>query len=100
MSKKLVVSVRDVKVGEYRSLVQVGSRAEGEHQFMGLLIDPKSPCHRFPRDYQLHHLGNFNTITGVLEPAVDATLDITPYVLVDELVESNKAVSDFKPSVG
>lgn len=100
MAKKLLVSIRDVKVGEYLGLVQVRNTAEAERQFMALCMDSKSPMYSFPRDFQMHQVGTFDPESGVIEPC--ASVDLTPYTRVDELVarREREETTDFKLNDG
>lgn len=95
--KKTIVSIRDVKTGEYLSLVLVKNHLEAKRAFLGLCFEPKSPLYRFPRDYQLHVIGEFNvTLGGIV--GTDHIEDITPYTEVDELVSKRDRaeLADFK----
>lgn len=79
---RLVVSIRDVKVGEYMSLVVVKNVGEAERAFQNLCMEPRSPLHRFPRDYQMHQVGTFNPESGEISGI--SVKDVTPYSWIDE----------------
>lgn len=100
--KRMVVSIRDVKTGEYLGLVQVKNQAEAERSFLSLCMDPKSPMYRFPRDYHLHLVGGFDPETGKLAGVDDGVKDLTPYTVIDELVTKREAIvmADWKASEG
>lgn len=95
--KKTIVSIRDVKTGEYLSLVLVKNHLEAKRAFLGLVHEPKSPLYRFPRDYHLHVIGEFNMLLGGIT-GTEHIEDITPYAEVDELVLKRERldVEDFK----
>lgn len=96
---KMIVSIRDVKTQEYLGLVQVKNVPEAIRQFVGLCLDPRSPMYRFPRDYQVHHLGSFDVDTGKITP-LELVADLTPYTHIDELVTKRERaeLADYKSS--
>lgn len=101
MAKMIVVSVRDVKAERYLGITLVEKQVEAQRHFLMLLREPKSPMHAFPRDYQIHEVGQFDTFTGEME-GLTTKGDLTPYHLVDEYVAKTErdAEEDRKLSEG
>ncbi|WNK13373.1 MAG: nonstructural protein [Microvirus sp.] len=95
--KKMLVSIKDVKTGEYLGLVQAVNVNDAQRSFMALCMEPKSPLYRFPRDYQLHNLGEFDNCTGDID-GLTKIEDLTPYEFVDGLVRRRDAaeLADYK----
>lgn len=85
----IVVSVRDVKVGEYLSLVLAKNVDDAQRHFLGMVREPRSPLYSFPRDYQLHIFGTFNAESGTIYPE-SKNRDITPYNSVEAAILDNE----------
>lgn len=61
-------SIFDSRTGLYNP--PFNARSEGDASRMVALMtqNPESMFSKFPEDYVLYHLGNFNEDTGMLEP--------------------------------
>jgi hypothetical protein len=95
--KKMIVSIRDVKTREYLGLVQVVNWDDAKRSFMGLCMEPKSPLYRFPRDFRLHVVGEFDVSSGKIT-ATETVEDITPYDHVEHLINKRERaeLADYK----
>lgn len=80
--KRLMVSIRDVKVGEYLGITLTKNTAEAQRHFLTLVNHEGAILNKFPRDYQLHIVGTFDTELGACCPGINVE-DITPYCEVD-----------------
>lgn len=80
--KRLIVSIRDVKLGEYLGLSLTKNTAETQRHFMTLVTQDGNAINKFPRDYQVHIVGTFDTELGALMSPQNVE-DVTPYCEVD-----------------
>lgn len=85
MRQKMVIGLRDVKVGEYTAVFPLRSELEAQRVFLEGVENANSPLGRFPRDYQIHLIGMFDPETGAIVPEVPVR-DVTPYSGLDELI--------------
>lgn len=65
-----IFSVFDVKTEEYSAPFYSPTLAAGERAFGDVLGDPESVLAKHPEDYQLYHLGSFDTESGRFSPEV------------------------------
>lgn len=69
-----LVSIKDMKVGSYLTPNFQASLADALRHFEIMANEGNSLISRFPNDYRLVHLGDFDSVTGrleVLQEAVD-----------------------------
>lgn len=85
MRQRILVAVRDVKVGEYSLLMVLHTQEEAQRLFLMAVQDANSQVGRFPTDYTMHELALFNPETGQITPH-DVAVDCTPYSLRDGIV--------------
>lgn len=77
-----VYSLRDVKAGVYLpGLMTFRKEEESSRFFIGMLQNPGSNLHKFPRDYVLHEVGKFDDESGALSFQIPR--DVTPYGVID-----------------
>lgn len=89
MRQKILVAVRDVKIGEYQTLMVLHNQAEAKRLFLHAMSDPKSQLGKFPNDYTLHEVGLFDPETGRVTPH-ELLVDFTPYTEKDAVVAGHK----------
>lgn len=89
MRQKVIVCIRDVKIGEYQTLMVLHNQAEAKRLFLHAMSDPKSQLGKFPHDYTLHELGLFDPETGRIT-VHDLVVDFTPYTERDAVIAGNK----------
>lgn len=71
-----IYTVRDTKSEEHLGLMLFKTKAEAQRNFETLLNNaPRIKDH--PEDYQLYHVGAFDTESGVITPAIPS--DHTDY---------------------
>lgn len=66
--RDLIVSVYDHKQRAYSSPVVCKNAADGVRSFLHGRSDPQSMLSKFPEDYELHSLGEFDSETGRIFP--------------------------------
>lgn len=69
--KVQIISVYDAAVGEYLQPTQVRTTLEGLRAFKDAVNNPQSDFHKWPSDYTLFNLGEFDTETGIFTQTVD-----------------------------
>jgi len=57
-------SICDTKAGFYNQPFFQHSRLEAERSFMSLAYDSNSTISKYPEDYDLYYLGEYDNITG------------------------------------
>lgn len=72
-----IYSIRDIKGDTFNAPFYKNTHGEAERDFTKLANDEKSQVKEFPEDYQLFHIGKYNTQTGVITPL------LTPEHVVD-----------------
>lgn len=65
--KLLAFSVRDVKAEHFNRPMFVNAVGEAMRGFQMECQDPESMLHRFPDDFTLFKVGEFDQVTGYLE---------------------------------
>lgn len=70
-------SVRDKKGGFYGTPFFTRSHGEAERAFANLTDDPKSQVHKYPEDFSLHYIGQFNDQEGTFDS------EVTPQFIAD-----------------
>jgi hypothetical protein len=70
-----VFSVRDLKAGTYGQPFALSSRGVAIRTFTSWVSDPNSFFSKFPHDFELFHVGHFDSDHGRLIP-----LDVPDYV--------------------
>lgn len=67
-----VYSVLDVKSGEFRSVFLQRSNESAIRMFSDAIVHGEdSMLRRYPADYQLHRVGEFSELSGVLAGSTD-----------------------------
>lgn len=84
MRQRILLGLRDVKIGEYVTVLPLRSEAEAQRFFLDSLNNPQSQMAKYPRDYQIHILASFDPESGAVSPEA-APRDITPYSGVEEV---------------
>nr|QJB19101.1 MAG: nonstructural protein [Microvirus sp.] len=74
MSKLLVFSVLDAKVGAFARPYFAPSKAAAIRAFGDVARDPAHEVGRHPEDYTLYHVGLFDELTGQLENGIHDAL--------------------------
>lgn len=64
---KNVFSVRDSKAEVFDFPASAHTIAEAERMFTTLANNQETPIGKFPEDYDLYHLGKYDTATGKFE---------------------------------
>lgn len=70
-----VYSIRDQKGENYNSPFYKQTHGEAERDFRTVVNDDKSMLYKYPEDYDLYYLGEFDTSSGLMKP-VDTPLHI------------------------
>lgn len=60
------LSVRDTKGGYYGAPFFAPSLGEGERTFIKLVRDPQTNINQFPEDFELFHVGDYDTESAKL----------------------------------
>lgn len=89
MRQRILVAVRDVKVGEFGPLMVLHNQAEAKRVYLHAMSDSKSQLGKFPTDYTLHELGLFDPENGRITPH-EIPVDFTPYSERDAIVAGAK----------
>lgn len=66
--KQQIYSVRDSKAEIFNVPFYGNTHAEAERSFVAAANDPKSNINQFPEDFDLWHLGQYDTQTGIVTP--------------------------------
>ena len=90
MRQRILVGVRDVKVGEYGVLMVLSTEAEAKRMYLSTLQDNRSFFAKHPHDFTLHVLGLFDPETGRITPS-DVPQDVTPYSERDAVLSKLEA---------
>lgn len=61
-------SVRDAKAEVYNSPFYKRSHGEAERDFLNAIRDDKNPNSKFPEDFDLFYVGEYNDQTGLVTP--------------------------------
>lgn len=62
-----LVSIWDKRMEEYSPPMCQHTLGTAERMFGDMCNDPNSPMNKHPEDYELHHLGTFDTEHGSFE---------------------------------
>lgn len=62
-----VYSIRDTKSGVYWQPLHQKTHGEAERTFKSLVEDEKTLIHKYPEDFELYYLGEFNDETGKVD---------------------------------
>lgn len=68
MSNKQVFVIRDAKVGFYGPPMVLRSTGEAIRVFTDACRDPKSQISKYPEDFSLHSIGEYDEIKGQMIP--------------------------------
>lgn len=88
--KRLIVSIKDVKLGEFLGLSIVKNVEEAHRHFLEMLNAPSSRLNAYPADYQMWRLGDLDTETGVINAGIPG--DLTPYSEVGVFLRDRELV--------
>lgn len=83
--QRILVGVRDVKVGEYGILMVLATAMEAKRLFLVAVEDRNSQLGRFPNDFTMAELGLFDPETGRITPH-ELPVDVTPYSERDAVI--------------
>jgi hypothetical protein len=61
-------SIRDQKADIYNTPFFANTHGEAERNFTSAVNDEKTQLWQYPEDFDLYHVGEYNNLTGVLEP--------------------------------
>lgn len=88
--KRLIVSIKDTKLGEFLGVSLVKNVDEAQRHFMVLLEQKGSMMNVHPNDYQMWRLGEIDTETGVLVGGIPG--DMTPYTEIGVFLRDRELV--------
>lgn len=79
-------SIHDQKSGKFHLPIYKHTHGEAEREFKSIVNDDKSTLNKYPTDFDLYHIGEYDDNSGKFAP-----LD-TPYHLVKaiQLVENQR----------
>lgn len=63
-----IYAVYDRKAQSYLPIFQAQREATAVRSFNEALMNPELPLNQYPSDFDLCHLGSFDTDTGVIQP--------------------------------
>lgn len=91
MRQRILVGIRDVKVGEFGILMVLTSGEEAKRLYLEAVSDPKSKLGKYPTDFTMQELGLFDPETGRIQPH-ENFVDLTPYSQRDGIVAARESV--------
>lgn len=65
---KEIFALFDSKAGYFKDPITVHSKGEALRSFSDAANNPESDLHKHPEDYSLHHVGHFDTSSGMVKP--------------------------------
>lgn len=83
-----IYSLRDVKAGYYMNMVILRNAVEAARFFLAIIEDKRSPIAKYPKDYAIFEMAQFNQTTGHITPLTHP-LDVTPHSEVDSAIALN-----------
>lgn len=84
---KSIFSVKDIKLGVYNLPFYHDSRIQAIRQLkMALMVDSNLMLNRFPTDYELYEIGEWDDVTGQVNIFEDKKFVVT----IKQLVEENE----------
>lgn len=69
-------SIRDAKAETFQQPFYKHTHGEAERDFTAVTRDPKTTLHQFPEDFDLYHIGVFDTDSGKFQ-----SLDTPQHIL-------------------
>lgn len=90
MARLKVCSVLDAKVAAYNAPFFVRSRGEALRSWQSAVNDPETMMCKYPEDYTLFEIGEFDESTGTLVPA-------SPHVSLGCAVEFKRNAAEQLP---
>lgn len=81
-------SIRDLKAGAFMAPYCKPSLGEGEREFMTLVRDERSSLNKYPEDFQLFYIGDYN------DSDAKVVLLNTPQHMIDAKQCVRNSVSD------
>lgn len=76
MAKMFVCAVRDRAIDGFGNPIVVPALGAATRSFQDEIRSPDSAWSRHPEDFDLYHVGYFDTATGVLDPMTPAMVFI------------------------
>lgn len=67
MTRK-IYSIRDQKSEAFGPPFYKATHGEAERDFTQIVNDEKSTIKKFPEDFDLYHLGEYDDLTGLIKP--------------------------------
>lgn len=61
-------AVRDIKADSYGAPISVATRGLALRSFSDVCLDARSEIAKYPEDYSLHELGEYDPNSGVITP--------------------------------
>lgn len=86
-------SVRDVKAESFGAPMSILTTGLALRGFAEAASDPQSPLHKFPNDYVLYELGEYEPNSGLIIPLSQPRYVVTASGIV-EMMEAEKRKSE------
>lgn len=80
----MIFAIHDTKGEVFRSPFYQRTHGEAERSFKQLLDDPQSMVNKYPEDFDLYHLGEYDERTGKIFP-----LESPKHVLKASILKQN-----------
>lgn len=65
--KQKMFAIKDAKAEVFNLPYSAGTHAEAERSFRAAVNDPQTTLNRYPEDFDLWYLGEYDTHTGVIQ---------------------------------
>lgn len=92
--KKVIVTLKDDKLEIYNQPAFIRNKGEAARMMEEILADGKSPLLRYPRDFALYEIGEWDEDTGKITVFENHRLLFTPLDFLT--VDVSESVSDGK----
>lgn len=79
-------SIRDAKGDQFSPPFPANTHGEAEREFKTNVNNPQSRINPYPEDYDLYYLGEYDTVTGKLDP-IDSPQHIIKGIQVKTTVQ-------------
>lgn len=79
-----VYSIQDVKVSVFHPPMVLKNKAEARRLMADVVADSQTPMHKYPEDFRLMHIGEFDDNSGLLSPLA------TPEFIADAIEFKSK----------
>lgn len=78
-------AVRDIKVGAFQQPLTARTHGEAERSFQTMVNTPNTPFNLYPADFEIFHIGDYDSNTGRLSPLDSPTQICNAVTLVQKL---------------